>query len=66
MNTIKIVSFILFFTLATTMLYAQFDMPKYDRVMDLKDRQPIVIINPPNPDIISKYDKKQTGSSADL
>jgi len=58
MKTIKTLLLILPFVLLNTIGHAQFDMPKYNRIQEIKDLQPVVIINPPNPDIINKYDRK--------
>lgn len=58
MKTIKAFLFILPLTLLGTVLYAQYDLPKYDEVLQMKNRQLVVIINQPDEYLVKKYSKK--------
>jgi len=62
MKTIKVFSFILSFVFFATILHAQkiqnVQMANYKDVLAAKDRQPIVIVNPPNPDVVNSLTKK--------
>ena len=58
----KILSTIFLFAFFTTILNAQlkFTMPKYKYVAEVKNRQPIVVVNPPDPSMVAKLAKRGT------
>lgn len=56
MKKLLSVAFLLVFF--TNAIHAQFEIPKTKDVLDMKNRQLIVIINPPDPDVIEKYNNK--------
>ncbi len=43
---------------ATAQINQALDMPKYKDIAEIKNRQLIVVVNPPDPGIIGKFDKK--------
>ncbi len=58
MKTCKALLLVFSFTFLATITYAQFNLPRYKDVAEIKNLQPIIIINPPNDDIVKKYDRK--------
>jgi len=62
MKIIKVIFVILAISFLAKETQAQFSMPNYKDVLEMKNRQPIVIVNPPNPDIINKFSRKGNDS----
>jgi hypothetical protein len=63
MRTNKFIPVIAVFTFIGVMVQAQitehpFDLPRYKDVVDMKNRQLIVLVNPPDPNIVNKYNRK--------
>ncbi|HTB31158.1 MAG TPA: hypothetical protein VK808_03980 [Bacteroidia bacterium] len=63
MKLARSIAAIAIFSFTGTILNAQinehpFDLPKYKDVVDMKNRQLIVLVNPPDPNVVNKYDKK--------
>lgn len=68
MKISKVLSVVFVFAFFTSQLHAQlkFSMPKYKEVLQAKGRQPVVIINPPNPDKMAKLAKRGTDGAMQL
>ena len=65
MKVSKLVSSIILFVFFGTAVDAQFQMPKVDKVVEMKNRQLIVIINVPDPSLVEKYSRKNNGEIAE-